>query len=303
MTRALARIPSNGNGNGNEIVTAGAWSRERLDLLKRTYAKGCTDDEWELFVAICKRTGLDPFTKQIYPVKRWDKKAAREVMTPQTGIDGYRAIAERTGTYAGSDDPVYDVENEPHPNKATVTVWRLIAGQRVPFSASARWNEYVQKDREGRPTKFWAQMPYLMLGKVAESLALRKAFPNDLSGLYTKEEMDQADNGAPEMPADDGEQRKPAKGSNVERMKQALGAPTRAGELMRLIGEHRIPDEVVQKWTAKAKVNSVAEMSPEQVERCIKWVNEKVVQQALAKKDVEDGIMDAEFEVKVTDAA
>lgn len=301
MTQALARIPSNGNGNGHNIVVRN-WDQEQIELIKRTICKGATNDELALFQKICERTGLDPFTRQIYAIKRKQKSGNDwiEVMTPQTGIDGLRAIAERTGTYAGSDDPVYDVENESHPNKATVTVWRLIAGQRVPFSASARWSEYAQRDfKTGEPTKFWKSMPYLMLGKVAEALALRKAFPNDMSGLYTREEMDQADNGAPEITADDGEQKKPSKGSNVERMKQALGAPSRAAELMRLIGEHRIPDEVVRKWTAKAKVNSVTEMSAEQVERCIKWVNEKM---APVLKDISDGIMEAEFEVKVQES-
>lgn len=180
-----------------DIAPRDDWGRERLDLLKRTICKGSTDDEFELFVQVAKRTGLDPFAKQIYGVKRWDKRAGREVMTVQTGIDGYRAIAERTGCYAGSDDPVYDVEDAKHPNKATVTVYKLVGGQRVPFSASARWSEYVQMGKEG-PTKFWAQMPYLMLGKVAEALALRKAFPNDLSGIYTADEMAQADTDAPQ---------------------------------------------------------------------------------------------------------
>jgi phage recombination protein Bet len=182
---ALAIRPS-------DIAPRDDWGRERLDLLKRTICKGSTDDEFDLFVQVAKRTGLDPFAKQIYGVKRWDKRAGREVMTVQTGIDGYRAIAERTGCYAGSDDPMYDVEDAKHPNKATVTVYKIVANTRVPFSASARWNEYVQMGKEG-PTKFWSQMPYLMLGKVAEALALRKAFPNDLSGIYTADEMAQAD--------------------------------------------------------------------------------------------------------------
>lgn len=80
-----------------------------------------------------------------------------------------------------------------HPNKATVTVYRMVSGTRVPFTASARWKEYAQTDKDGNPVAMWKKMPYLMLAKVAEALALRKAFPNDLSGLYTNEEMAQAD--------------------------------------------------------------------------------------------------------------
>lgn len=165
------------------------FTADQVDLVKRTICWGATNDELTLFVQQCKRTGLDPFSRQIHAVKRWDAQQQREVMSIQTGIDGFRLIAERTGKYAGNDDPVYDVENAPHPNKATVTVWKMVGGQRVPFSRSARWAEFVQTKKGGEVTKFWAKMPYLMLGKVAEALALRAAFPQELSGLYTSDEM------------------------------------------------------------------------------------------------------------------
>jgi hypothetical protein len=113
-------------------------------------------------------------------------------MTVQTSIDGYRVIAERSGQLAGIEDAVYDREDLPHPNKASVTVYRLVDGLKVSFTASARWSEYAPT---GGQAFMWQKMPYLMLGKCAETLALRKAFPNDLSGLYTNEEMAQADNG------------------------------------------------------------------------------------------------------------
>ncbi len=158
------------------------WTDAQIKLITSTVAVGATPDELKLFLYTASRTGLDPLTKQIHFVKR----AGR--MTVQTGIDGYRAIAERSGTLAGIDDAVYDREDAAHPNKASVTVWRLIDGIRVSFTASARWNEYAVVDGF-----IWKKMPYLMLAKCAEALALRKAFPNDLSGLYTNEEMQQAD--------------------------------------------------------------------------------------------------------------
>jgi phage recombination protein Bet len=158
-------------------------SAEQIELIKTTIAKDASDDELKLFIYTASRVGLDPLAKQIHFVKRGGQ------MTIQTGIDGYRAIAERTGTLAGIDDAIFDSETALHPNKASVTVYRMVAGQRVGFTASARWVEYSQ------PQGFmWKKMPYLMLAKCAEALALRKAFPNDLTGLYTNEEMAQADN-------------------------------------------------------------------------------------------------------------
>ena len=101
-------------------------------------------------------------------------------------------VADRKGL-AGIDDPVYDPSDEstPQPRKATVTVYRVIGSQRCPFTASARWSEYAPDGKEGF---MWKKMPYFMLGKCAEALALRKAFPADLSGIYADEEMDQARN-------------------------------------------------------------------------------------------------------------
>jgi phage recombination protein Bet len=159
------------------------FNQRQLDIIKNQIAKGANDDDLGLFLEVCKLTGLNPFQRQIYAVMRGGR------MTIQTGIDGYRLIAARTGQLAGIDDPQYDSEDGDHPNKATVTVWRFVKNQRVPFTATARWREYVQPSGG-----LWSKMPYLMLGKCAEALALRKAFPAELSGVYTGEEMSQADN-------------------------------------------------------------------------------------------------------------
>ncbi len=171
-------------------------TREQIELIKNTVARNATDDELKLFLYTATRSGLDPLTKQIHFIKRrvWNKakNGYDEVGTIQTGIDGYRAVASRNGL-AGIDDPIFDSEEGDHPNKATVVVYKMIGDLRVSFTASAFWKEYVQTNKEGQAQAMWKKMPYLMLGKVAEALALRKGFPNDLSGIYTTEEMTQAD--------------------------------------------------------------------------------------------------------------
>lgn len=170
-------------------------TKQQTELIKNTIAKGASDDELKMFLYVCQRTGLDPFTKQIHLVPRWDGKLGREVRTPITGIDGYRSIAERTGAYAGNDDPIFD--DEAKPTKATVTIYKIVQGVRSPFTATARWDQYVatykpKGESKAVPTPLWQKMPHLMLGKCAEALALRKAFPAVMSGLYVAEEMHQA---------------------------------------------------------------------------------------------------------------
>jgi phage recombination protein Bet len=176
------------------LSDARQFSQDQLDLIKRTIAKGTTDDELALFLHACRRTGLDPLMKQLYAIKRWNAKSSKEEMAIQTGIDGYRLIADRTGSYAGSDEANYLLGEDGFPDVASVTVYKLVGGMKCAFSSSARWQEYCQRTKDGKPTSMWQRMPFLMLGKCAEALALRKAFPAELSGVYTHEEMMQADN-------------------------------------------------------------------------------------------------------------
>jgi phage recombination protein Bet len=190
-------------GNGSEIVHAAAFAKmtaEQLELLKRTVCRGATDDELAMFLTVCAKHDADPFLKEVYAVKRWDKAMGREVMAIQCGIDFYRKRAADSGAYAGSDEPTFEEFPEDHqayrkhPAKASVTVHRIVSGMRVAFSASARWSEYAQYKDGGVLTRFWDKMPYSQLAKCAEALALRKAFPREVAGLRTSDEMDQADN-------------------------------------------------------------------------------------------------------------
>jgi phage recombination protein Bet len=173
------------------------YNERQVAIIKDQIAKGASDEELSYFLEVCRLTGLNPLQKQIYAVMRWSDGKQR--MTIQTGIDGYRLLAARSHELAGIDDAVYDRDDNEHPNRATVTVYRKpqLHGERVAYTATARWSEYVQTTKDGasrRPCGL--KMPYLMLAKCAEALALRKAFPAELSGLYTADEMAQADNAA-----------------------------------------------------------------------------------------------------------
>ena len=184
----------------------GKMNRAQIDLIKRTVAKGATDDELKMFIQVCKGAQLNPFLKQVFLVPRWDSREGKEVRAIQVSIDGFRSIAESSGAYAGNEDPIFDGETiiklagKPDltvPNKATVTVYKALDGQRYAFTATARWTEYYPGAKMGFQ---WHTRPFLMLGKCAEALALRKAFPKLLSGMYEEAEMANTQEQKPVLP-------------------------------------------------------------------------------------------------------
>ncbi len=193
----------------------------QLDLIKRTVAADCNNDEFSLFIEVCKRVGLDPFRKQIYAIVYSKDNAEKRRMSIITGIDGFRAVAARNGDYRPDDEPPqieYDPAlKDPDANplgivKATVRAFKLSPdGQWHPVVGVAHWDEFAPcteqweyDETKGRrvPTgKFaidkksnWRVMGRVMICKTAEAQALRKGWPEDLSGIYAAEEMDRATN-------------------------------------------------------------------------------------------------------------
>lgn len=179
-TQALEAIDTK-TGEITEIVKSMTFTPEQVKLLKRTVCKDASDDEFAVFLNVCKKVQLDPFAKQIYAVKY------KGNLTAQTSIDGLRLIADRTGRYAPGKASTFTYDKDGNIESATAYIMKNVGGQWFEVSATAFMKEYTNAYNS-----LWQKLPHAMLSKCAEALALRRAFPNETSGLYASEEMDQA---------------------------------------------------------------------------------------------------------------
>lgn len=182
-----------------------SWDKAQLAALNQIGLVDASEGDLQVFLHYCQRTQLDPFSRQIYMIGRQSKGQTK--YTIQSSIDGLRIIAQRSGEYAGQTAPLWcgadgvwkDVWlSSTPPVAAKIGVYRK--GFVEALYGVARLDSYAQK-YNGNLSGLWATMPDVMLAKVAEALALRKAFPNDLSGIYTADEMEQADKPNPPVAA------------------------------------------------------------------------------------------------------
>lgn len=195
------------------VLPTSALSSQQITLIRRTIANDCNDAEFDLFMAAARSAGLDPFRKQISPLVFNKNKPDKRRMSIITTIDGLRVIAARSGRYRPDENEpglTYDPAEKSHTNplgliKAVVKVYI----DDKPVTGVAYWDEFAPISDEwgedpatgrrkptGKKTLDtggnWGRMPRVMLAKCAEAQALRKAFPEDMSGLYEGAELDQA---------------------------------------------------------------------------------------------------------------
>lgn len=183
----------------------GDWTDPQRAALAQIGVADAPRGDQLVLLHVAQRTGLDPFARQIYMIGRKDSDApGGKKWTIQTGIDGFRVISERHPQYAGVGDAEWcgqdgvwrDVWVEKKaPTAARYTVYRKDWDH--PVRAVAHFDEYVQRGYNGEPQAKWRTSPALMIAKCSEALARRRAFPQDLSAVYSDEEMDHVDNPPP----------------------------------------------------------------------------------------------------------
>lgn len=164
-----------------------ALVQEKMKTVKN--GRPLTDEELRRLTYTCRTRQLDPLLNHIHCMFYKEKGSDERTVSFQTSIDAFRLIAARTQQYAGSDEPKF-VEKDGKVVSCSVTVYRLVGGIRCPFAAIAFMTEYAPHPAVAQYT-LWPKMPHVMLAKCAEAAALRKGFPDELSGLYVEEEMDQ----------------------------------------------------------------------------------------------------------------
>jgi phage recombination protein Bet len=193
-----------------------SFSAPQLQVIKQSYARDTNDIEFNLFVEMCRSLNLNPIKGQISAQVYSKNDPKKRNMVVVTQIGGLRAIAARQGDYLPDDEaPLFtysETAKDPAINplgieSVSVKVYRVIRGEKHRIAGTVYWDEFAPieeewaEDESGkrRPSgkkklkSNWLKMPRVMLAKCAEAQALRRGWPEDLSNVYSEEEMEQAD--------------------------------------------------------------------------------------------------------------
>jgi phage recombination protein Bet len=178
------------------VVEMTGFQPAQIALISKTVAQGAPLQELAMFLHACHELRLDPLLRQAY----WIRRKSREQVngqwqdvykgTLQVGIDGFRALADRQGNYAGSEPPTFsdwltipdkDGATLDVPGRAQVRVWKIVQGRSCCFTGEANWSEFYPG--AGPNGQMWRKMPKHQLAKCAEAQALRKGWPAVLGSM------------------------------------------------------------------------------------------------------------------------
>lgn len=185
----------------NNELTTQQDNQELIKVLQSSLYPGASDASVQLVLGYCQNAGLDPMLKPVHIVPMYDSTTRRMRDTIMPGIGMYRIQASRSGDFAGIDEPEFGEDNTEkiggqeitYPTYCKVTVYRMLAGQKVGFTAVERWKENYAikggKERSIAPNAMWLRRPYAQINKCAEAQALRKAFP-EFGAQPTADEFD-----------------------------------------------------------------------------------------------------------------
>lgn len=171
------------------------------NVLTTSVFVGAKPESIVMAVEYCKARGLDIMKKPCHIVpmnikdNRTNKYEWRDIIMPS--ITEQRITAARTGEYAGQDAPVFGemmemkfgTKTHTVPEFCTVTVHRIVHGQKVPFTHTEYFDEICATKKDGDLNSMWTKRKRGQLAKCAEAGALRKAFPEEIGNEYTVEEM------------------------------------------------------------------------------------------------------------------
>lgn len=187
---------------GADVVNAEFTTKELNTLFQAGIIPDKTPPEQvRVFARVCAEKGLSPFSKQVYLTSYYTKEGPKYSII--TGIDGFRSLAGRSGLYAGCEAPQYNrtaqgqwltaadllAKGQKQPVSCTITIYKIVGGHRVPFTAEVLFDEYASRHpKSGELMGKWATMPFNMLAKCAEAKAYKKAFPEQVGGMSIPEE-------------------------------------------------------------------------------------------------------------------
>lgn len=179
-----------------------APTKAQLELVRRTVAKGATDDQLKMFFHVAQKSGLDPFRKEIYFYKVPSRDGGEDTVI-MTSRDGFLSIAQRSGELTGinsasiREKDEFSIDYSPDGIRISHKITSANAATRGPLVGAwarvyrAKFTEptvvFVDNATYNKGMRSWKTHPDAMLIKCAESIALKKLF--GISGLVSSEEM------------------------------------------------------------------------------------------------------------------